>query len=285
MENLYRVVPAHKLLILTVIISALVGAGVVTTVMPARYTANMTMYISAATSYNADVAFQGSLLAQERTRQYVQLVRSLRVSEAVVQQLGLSETAEEVATKINASTALESVLLEVSVTDSAPVEAARIANGIGDVFPLLAANIERRPIGNQIPTINVEVLDRASVPTAPSTNGLLTNLVLGGVAGLVLGIGAVFLMHVGHRRRTSQKDEPEEFRTAMSGEPIRSKRADLDRSVSRQAASDKAATNQMLSEISAQPTLNRTNQGAGGGDAQPPVRIAADYDSLPRDVK
>jgi capsular polysaccharide biosynthesis protein len=201
-------------LILGVVIAALLGASLVTALIPPTYTSTITMYVSATSSgEDAAEAYQASLLAQERTRQYDQLVTSTRVSQRVVQQLGLTTTADELASRISASSALESVMMDVSVTAPSAQEATAVADAIGRLFPGLVADIERRPAGAPSP-VSIGVIDGAATPSTRTVNLLLFNLALGALGGFVLGVGGAFVVNALRPRRAACDPEDQ-------GPPVR----------------------------------------------------------------
>ena len=194
-DGYLRVLRERWRLIIVVMICALTGAGLVTALLPPTYTSKITMYVSARSAGdNAADVYQASLLAQERTRQYAQLVTSTRVSQLVAQRLGLSANPEELASRIEASSSLESVILEVSVKASSADEAAAIANSVGQVFPGLVADIEQRPAIGGAP-VTIRVVDGASTPSTQTLELLLFNLALGVLGGLVVGIGSAFALN------------------------------------------------------------------------------------------
>ena len=134
-------------------------------VRPAEYTASMRMYVSAQSADTAQSAFQGAQLSQQRVTSYVDLVSSTRVSEAVIRQLRLSGTPEDVAEKITASSKVDSVIIDVEVTGESPQNVAAVANAVGTVFPRLVDELERPSSPTGIPPVAVRVVQPATIPT------------------------------------------------------------------------------------------------------------------------
>jgi succinoglycan biosynthesis transport protein ExoP len=208
-ESHLHVLRTRWRLILLVMIAALIGASMVTALIPPTYTSKITMYVSATSSgEDAAEAFQASLLAQERTRQYDQLVTSTRVSQQVILRLGLTTDPAELASRITASSALESVMMDVSVTAQSAVEATAVANAIGEIFPDLVADVERRPADAS--PLSIGVVDGATQPSTQTLNLLLFNLALGALGGFVLGVGGAFVVTAIARRgaRDQCAEEP-----------------------------------------------------------------------------
>ena len=192
-QDYLRVLREQWIVIVSVAVLAVIVAGCVAFLRPPEYTANLTMYVSAQTADTADSAYQGSLLSQQRVTSYVELVSSTRVSGEVIRRLDLPQTPEQLAEQITASSTLDSVLIDVEVTDSSPERAAQVANSVGEVFIGLVDELERPTTAAGVPPVAVRVVQPAAEPTAPSSTGLPVILALGLLAGLAVGVGAALV--------------------------------------------------------------------------------------------
>jgi capsular exopolysaccharide synthesis family protein len=184
-----RVLREQWLVVLVAVALGLVGAGAAFFLRPAEYTAKLTMYVSSQGGDTTSAAYQGAQLSQQRVTSYVELVSSLRVSQDVIQRLRLNETPESLASKITATSALDSVLIDVAVVDESPQRAAELANTVGEVFTGLVDELER-PVKPGTPqAVAVRVVQPAAAPLGPSSTGLSVTLALGLLAGLAVGVG------------------------------------------------------------------------------------------------
>jgi capsular exopolysaccharide synthesis family protein len=158
-----------------------------------EYTAKTQLFVSArdsaASASDINSAYTGGLFTQQRVKSYTSVLGSQHVADLVRADLGLSETASAIAGKISASAPLDTVLLNVSVTDSDPARAQSIANSIGRIFPHLVDSIEAPANGGASP-IKVSVVQAAQLPTAPTSPKPKLNLALGLLIGLAVGVGA-----------------------------------------------------------------------------------------------
>ena len=178
---------------LVVAVAVLVGVGCGAAVFflrPPQYTATLTMYVSSQGADTTQAAFQGAQLSQDRVASYTELLVGPRVTSDVIRRLGLPEAPDELAAKMRATSKLDSVLLDVTVTDGSPQRATDIANAVGGVFPDLVAELERPTTLGGRPAVAVRVVQPALVPTRPSSANLPVTLAVGLLAGLVLGIAA-----------------------------------------------------------------------------------------------
>jgi succinoglycan biosynthesis transport protein ExoP len=193
-ENLAVLRERWVLVVLTVAL-AMVASAAVWALRPEQYTATLTLYVSARTADTVQTAYQGGLLSQQRVKPYIELIRSVRVSEQVVADLRLPLTPEQVAAEIDATSTPDSVLIDVGVTDPDARQAAAIVNGVSTVFVRLADELERSATPNAQP-VAVRIVRPASVPSQPSSPDLPVMLALGLLGGLVLGAGAAVARHL-----------------------------------------------------------------------------------------
>ena len=150
------------------------------------------MYVSSQGADTTQAAYQGAQLSENRVASYTDLVTSPRVMGEVIRRLALTETEDELARKITATSKLDSVLIDVSATDPSPERAAEIVNTVGSVFPNLVAELEQSTTPGAQPVVAVRVVQPALVPIRPSSLGLWAILAIGLAAGTVLGAGAAF---------------------------------------------------------------------------------------------
>ncbi|MHC8503598.1 tyrosine-protein kinase domain-containing protein [Pseudonocardia artemisiae] len=202
------------LVIVVAVVLGLAGAAATWFLRPAEYTASLTMYVSAQVGDTPNAAYQGAQLSAQRVTSYTELLRSARVSGEVASRLSLVETPDELAKQITTTSKLDSVLIDVAVTDPSPQRAAQIVNAIGEVFPQIVEEIERPTGPGGVAPVIVRVVEPASVPSAPTSTGLPVTLVLGLLAGVAVGVGAALVRNA---LDTSIKS-PEQLRE-VSGAP------------------------------------------------------------------
>ena len=178
------------------IFMAMAAAGASWVIRPKDYTAELIMYVSAQTGETNQSAYQGAQLSQQRVTSYVELVNSTRVTGQIVQQLGLTNSPDDLAKRIIASSKVDSVLIDVKVKDNSPERAAAIANAVGQVFTRLVDDIERPTTAGAQQPVAVRVVQPAAVPTIASSPGLTALLILGLAVGLVLGMGCALLRNL-----------------------------------------------------------------------------------------
>lgn len=169
------------------------GAGTYSLLQTPRYEANTQLFVSmSAQSGSIGELSQGGAFTQQRVKSYTDLLTSPRVLEPVISDLALQTTARELAPRVTATSPLDTVLIDVTVTDSSPTRAADIANAIAAQFPAFVSKLET-PAGQATSPVKVSTTRTAVPPSVPVSPRTSLNLALGLLVGLGLGIGAAVL--------------------------------------------------------------------------------------------
>ena len=94
-----------------------------------RSTTTLFFYLSGGDS--ATQLLQGSTYAQNQVRSFALLAEQPVVLEPVIAELGLDTTSNDLAKSVTTNVPLDTVVMEISVTDTSPTQAAAVANAIG----------------------------------------------------------------------------------------------------------------------------------------------------------
>jgi len=131
---------------------------------------------------------QGSSFVSRQVKTYAEVARSPRVLEPVVQQLGLRDSARALRSDVQASVLGEVQIIEITVTRNDAREAAAIADAVADRLASVVEELSpARADGT--PSVQIDSIAPAVVPTVPASPNLRRNLALGLVVGIVLGFG------------------------------------------------------------------------------------------------
>ncbi|MEU2154397.1 polysaccharide biosynthesis tyrosine autokinase [Streptomyces sp. NPDC019396] len=182
-----------------VLVCTLLGVGTAwaaTAFATPVYQARTQLFVSAQ-SGATDIAQlqQGNAFSQARVQSYASIVTSRQVAEGVVRMLRLPTTAEQLAGSITAEAPLNTVLINVAVSDTDPDRAAEIANAVALRFSEVVERLET-PRGKSPKThspVKIGVTDAATPPTAPVSPRPMLNTGMGLLAGLFLG-GAIAVL-------------------------------------------------------------------------------------------
>lgn len=174
---------------LGVCVAAAVGITLLTTPL---YQASTKLYVATAGGVTPGEDYNGVLAAQQRAHSYTELLSGQSVARRAIDTLQLDISTDELQSKVNASVAPESVMIDMTVVDSSPAQARDIANAVSDEFVAMVDELEP-PVEGQTPTARLVVDQRASLPTSPLTPNPARNLLLGLAVGMLLGVGLALL--------------------------------------------------------------------------------------------
>ena len=196
LRDFYRLVLRNLVLVLvTTLLGLGTSAGITYAITP-MYESKLQLFVSTQSSgLDISALVQGSSFSQQRVKSYAQIIPSPTLLEPIVQEMKLDITATKLAKRVKASAPLDTVLINVSVTDESPVRSARIANTIGDRFAAYVNELELASDG-LTPPIKISVVKRASIPTSPATPKVALNLLLGLILGFGLGVGFAILRQI-----------------------------------------------------------------------------------------
>lgn len=157
-----------------------------------QYTASATMLVNSkqVDVVNGQVVVVNDVdLSQQLVETYSVILKSDRVMELVMQDLGLNLLSSDLRKKVSLAPAGEDTeVISVSVRYTDPVLAANICNSIMKVAPgVISSTVE---VGS------VNVVDYAKVPALPDPPPAARNILLGSLLGLVLGAGLILTIRL-----------------------------------------------------------------------------------------
>jgi capsular exopolysaccharide synthesis family protein len=179
---------------LYVLAGALAGVAVAAALawsLPPSYTASTVLFVSVrADQVDPTQAYEGGLFIQQRVQSYAEIVSSPLVLSPVNEQLGLQESLQTLQGKVTASAPLNTVLIDISVSDGSAARARDIANAVSQQFIQVVNNLET-PEPQQAAAaspVKVTIVQSAELPTSPSSPRKKLYLVIGLLVGLVVGV-------------------------------------------------------------------------------------------------
>src|SRR4051812_45830491 len=116
----FRVLRRQWLVVIVLAALSVGGAAAYTARQVPTYSATTQLFVSVHSTEMADISqmTQGSTFIQQRVKSYADIVSSPRVTELVRGQLGLSTSAEALGAQVSVDSPLDTVLLNISVTDT-----------------------------------------------------------------------------------------------------------------------------------------------------------------------
>ena len=159
----------------------LAGCYTVFAITP-MYRASSTIYIFNKTT--SITSLSDIQLGSQLTVDFQIIAKSREVLEAVIDDCGLKMSTGALSGSVTVTNPTDSHMLTITVTNANPELAARIANSMADIL--------RQQVADIMNTDKPSTVERAVVPTSPSSPSLTGNMEKGAVIGLALVL--VFLV-------------------------------------------------------------------------------------------
>lgn len=187
-----RIARRNWTLVAAFTLAGLLTGGAASVLAKPTYTSETQLFVAIQSSGTVQELQQGNTFSQARVQSYVRTVQTPIVLQPAIDSLGLSMTSDELAQKVETTTDLNTVLINVSVSDNSPVQAAAIAEAVATSLVKAVDSLEKPKTGGSSP-VSLSIIKPAKAPVSPSGPNTRLNLALGLFTGLALGIGAAVL--------------------------------------------------------------------------------------------
>ena len=157
-----------------------------------RYSSTTQFFVSTAASAEPRDPYGDQQFSQQRAISYVQLLTGRELARAVVDELALPLTPEQLTEMVTATPLPDTVVLEVTVTDTSPERAQAIATSVGNQFISRVRQVET-PEGTATPTIEIRIIEPPGFEPTPVSPATERTIVLGTALGLLLGLGVALV--------------------------------------------------------------------------------------------
>ncbi|TAJ50249.1 MAG: polysaccharide biosynthesis tyrosine autokinase [Herbiconiux sp.] len=170
-----------------------------------EYQATSKVFVSIQSAGSISDLTQGGNFAQNQVKSYADIVTTPVVLQPVIASLGLDVDVNQLAKQVTATSPLDTVIVEISVTDTSPRQAAEIANAVASSFEsTVSALVPENAEG--VTPVKITLLQQAVVPGAPSSPNVPLNIALGALVGLVIGLGLAVLRETLDTRIRNEQD-------------------------------------------------------------------------------
>lgn len=188
--------------VVTLTVLGALAAWGFTALQQPTYTATATVLVSPSSGQTTGDLTNGAVFLDRVVQTYAQIVYTPIVLGPVADDLDV--TVGELRSAVQTTISSGTTLVGITVTWDTPEEAATIANAVADQFSVAVDDIAPRYSGNS--AVVVTTVTPAVPPSSPSSPNLLLNVVVGAVAGLLIGLGYVTLRETlgGRARRSAE---------------------------------------------------------------------------------
>ncbi|WP_417510422.1 polysaccharide biosynthesis tyrosine autokinase [Microbacterium sp.] len=198
LRDYIRILHKNWIVVVALLLVGLAGGAGYAFMQAPKYQASTQLYVSVRTEGAAtgDLV-QGTTFARQMVTSYVDVIGTALVLDPVIDELRLDDTSASLASRISASTPLNTVLISITATDQDPLLAAEIADQVAVSFANVVQNdLERPDNAEGASPVQITITDPAAVPTKPSSPNVPLLIALGSLLGLAVGIGFAVLRTV-----------------------------------------------------------------------------------------
>ena len=202
------VVRKRFVLFLVIFLASVISAFAVTSLTTPTYESTTRLFVSTSGNESAADLLTGNSFTQQRVKSYADIVTSPAVLDSVVAELSLQDLADKLPDRITTNVPLNTVILEITVSDPSPYKAASIANSVANSLEKVVTNLETVDPTVASP-VKLSVIQPGQTAKSPASPRPLLNLALGALIGLALGFGVALLRENLDLRIRSVEDVPD----------------------------------------------------------------------------
>lgn len=216
LKDYFRILRRNWIAVVASTLAGLLIAGVATLMIQPTYESETKLFVALQNSATVTELQQGNVFTQARVQSYVKTVNTPAVLQPVVDSLGLEVTPEILSNQITATSDVNTVLINISVTDKSPIQAAAIAQAVGNSLIQAVDELEKPSAGGTSP-VKLSIVTPATAPAAPSSPNVRLNLILGLLAGIAAGVALAVLRSVLDTRIRGEADLRRVTKAALLG--------------------------------------------------------------------
>jgi capsular exopolysaccharide synthesis family protein len=192
LSDYLRILRRNWILIVASTLLGILLGGAASVLSKPIYTSDTQLFVAIQGSGSVQELQQGNTFSQARVQSYVKTVETPVVLQPAIDALGLPVTADELSQRVQATSDLNTVLINISVQDSSPVQSAAIAQEVARSLIRAVEELETPKSGGSSP-VSLSIIKPAIAPASPSAPNTRLNLLLGVIAGLAMGAAATAL--------------------------------------------------------------------------------------------
>ena len=209
--QLFKILWKKKIaIILTAIVAALLAFGVSSFVLTPEYSSTTRIYVvNRNQSENAGLTNQDLQAGTYLVKDYKEIILSQDVLEKVISNLKLEQSGKGLSKKIQVTVPVDTRIVSITVKDTQPEEASRIANALREVAAEKIIKVTR--------VSDVTTLEQARPALTPSSPNIRRNTLLAFLAGGVVMVILVLLLELFDDRVKRPEDVEEVIQVALLG--------------------------------------------------------------------
>lgn len=135
--------------------------------------------------------YQATLAGQQRVLTYKVLASDPKVLSNAVRRAGVSANPNTLEQNLHVDVPPGTIIMDVSVDDTSPNSAAKLANAVAEEL-IATINELERPLGGGPPPVTMTVVQRAAPPAAPQAKLNPVLVAAGAIAGFILALAVAW---------------------------------------------------------------------------------------------
>ncbi len=200
LRDYLRILRAHWLGVLLILIAALAATAAYTFTQPKVYAANANGFVGTGAAENPALGSVNDQLAKSRATSYVDIAKSRATATEVAKQLDLDTDPATLVQQIDVQQPEDTVLIKITARDSSPAGAQQLADAWVQALAMQVQAIEDPTKSGKDGILRVIPIESAELPSTPISPNPTRNFALGAVAGLLLGLGYALVRNTLDRR-------------------------------------------------------------------------------------
>lgn len=201
LKEYFQIIRKRAWLIAIITAVAMIISGIISFfVLKPVYESSTTLIVNAEQSKATNNMITGDQLnvTQKLTLTYGEIIKSKSVLNKVLEKLDLNMTYDEIANIVKVEPVKDTQIISITVSNTNPKLAQRIANTIPSVFTKEAKRITNAN--------SVEVIDKARTPEKPVKPNKIMNIAIAGVLGVMIGLFITFILEYMDRKMKTPQD-------------------------------------------------------------------------------
>ena len=199
------------IIVICVVTAAIVAFSYTTFFVTPVYLSQLSLFVSTRQPTDSGTLTQNDMTtAQTLIKTYIVLLTSDTFLGNVSSTSGLSYSPSSLRNMLKMESVSGTSVLSISVTNTNPADAHKIA----DTISTLAPSQLRNTMDN---TAYVSIVDKPVVPTSPVPSNKMRNSLIGAIAGLVLSIALIFIIEKLDIRIKSEEDLAKNYNLPVLG--------------------------------------------------------------------
>jgi capsular exopolysaccharide synthesis family protein len=205
LRDYLRVLRKGWLFIVAFTLVGVAAAAAYSIVKTPEYQATSKVFVSVQSSGSVSDLNSGNSFAQSQVKSYADVVTTPVVLQPVIATLGLQMDTSTLASRITAASPVDTVIVEITVSDTSPRQAAEIANAVASSFENTVSKLVE-PDAAGVTPVKITLLQQALIPSSPYSPNVPLTIALGALVGLAAGLAIAILRETLDTRVRNERD-------------------------------------------------------------------------------